>query len=50
VGPAFAAWQQGWLGDGKIANATVPHGSDQAKLLDVAPPSKARLGALLSSD
>jgi hypothetical protein len=50
VGRAFAAWQQGWLGAWQDCQRDRTHGSDQAKLLDVAPPSKARLGALLSSD
>jgi hypothetical protein len=40
---------QGWLGDGKIASATVTTAATRP-LLGVALPSKPRLGALLSSD
>jgi hypothetical protein len=40
---------QGWPGDSKIANATVTTAATR-QLLGVAPPSKLRLGALLSSD
>jgi hypothetical protein len=40
---------QGWPGDGKIANATVTTAATR-QLLGFAPPSKLRLGALLSSE
>jgi hypothetical protein len=40
---------QGWLGDGKTASATVTTAATR-QLLGVALPSKPRLGALLSSD
>jgi hypothetical protein len=40
---------QGWLGDGKTASTTVTTAATR-QLLGVAPPSRPRLGALLSSD
>jgi hypothetical protein len=40
---------QGWLGHGNTASATVTTAATR-QLLGVAPPSKPRLGALLSSD
>jgi hypothetical protein len=49
VGPVFAVGNQGWLGDGKTASATVTTAATR-QLLGVALPSKPRLGALLSSD
>ena len=50
VGPAFAAWQtKAGFGDGNTASATVTTAATRQPL-GVARPSKARLGALLSSD
>jgi hypothetical protein len=47
VGQRLRLGNQGWAGDGEIASATVTTAATR-QLLGVAPPSRPRLGALLS--